>query len=821
MTSFFGEIRTALRGMVRDRVFALPVLLTLTLCIAANAAVFTVVHSVLLRPLPLPEPDGLVQLNNAYPGAGVAESDNGVPDYYDRRQAVTAFEELALYVTSGRTVGTVDGAERLTGMFATPSLFRLLRAQPLRGRILEERDGVPGNEQQVLLSYGLWQRLYAGADDAVGRELRINGQPHQVVGVMPRDFVFVDSAVTFWLPLAFTPEDRADDQRHSNSYAMVGRLRRGATLEQVRQQLAALNAANLDRFPEMKQIVLDAGFTTLATPLQERLVRDVRATLYLLWGGVSFVLLIGGVNVTNLALVRATGRSREVAARRTLGAGPWRLLRQQLVEGLLLTSLAGVLGTLIAAWAVRGLAAAAGERIPRGNEIALGPPTLLMVGGLAVVFGVLLALIPMAYSARGSLAQTLREEGRAGTASRSARSLRRSLVAAQVGFAFVLLLGAGLLLTSFRELLRVRPGFEPSGVLTGKVALPSATYPEDADLLAWSERSLERVRALPGVVAAGLATGAPLSGNYSDSVALPEGFVPVKGESVVSPSNSVVTPGYFPALRIAVRRGRDFDQRDTPTSQAVVIVDQALADLFWPGQDPIGRRMYQPDSPEDVGRPGPDTRFTTVVGVVDTVKQRGLAAGDERLGAYYYPLAQRPLRTLTLAARVQGDPTAVAATVRRELAALDPQMPFYDVMSMGERVAQSVAGRLLATRLASGFGLVALLLATFGIYGVLAYQVSQRRREIGIRMALGSEARQVFRLILAEGAALVAVGLAIGLGGLFALRRALAAQLYGVTPFEPVVLAAVTALLAFVALGACLGPARRAARVDPAAALSD
>src|SRR5687768_16082766 len=309
MSELLHEVRVALRGMVRDKKFALPVLLTLTVCVAANVAVFAVVSSVVLRPLPLPEPERLVWIANSYPGAGVVEADNGVPDYYDRRE-LPAFSEVALFQTSGRTLGTRDGVERVNGMSVTPSLFRLLQATPHRGRLLGEPDAEPGQEQKVVLGYGLWQRLYAGRDEAVGRELRINGRPHTVVGIMPRDFLFVDPEASFWLPLAFTAEDRADDRRHSNSYQMVARLAPGATLEQAREQIAALNRTNLERVPGLKQALLDAGFITTAAPLQERLVRDVRGTLYLLWGGVLFVLLIGCVNVTNLALVRATTRGQ-------------------------------------------------------------------------------------------------------------------------------------------------------------------------------------------------------------------------------------------------------------------------------------------------------------------------------------------------------------------------------------------------------------------------------------------------------------------------------------------------------------------------------
>jgi predicted permease len=821
MSELGREIRVALRAMLRDKTYALPVLVTLALCVAANAVVFTVVSSVVLRPLPLPQPERLVHVANSYPKAGVEEADNSVPDYYDRRQAVPAFAELALYDSVGRTLGTAAGAERVTAMVATPSLFPLLRAQALRGRTLGESDGVPGQEQKELLSYGLWRRLFAGREDAVGKTVRVNGAPHTVIGVMPRDFLFVDPEVSLWLPLAFAPEDRADDRRHSNNYLMIARLRPGATLAQAQQQIDALNRANLDRVPSYKQALIDAGYTTTTQPLQERLVGRVKKTLYLLWGAVLFVLVIGCVNVANLALVRSTSRAREVAARQALGAGPGRLLRQLLLESLLLSGGASLVGTALAYLLLRALADTAFASLPRANEITLGAPTVVLIAGVSLGVGLLLALIPLLHGSRANLARTIREEGRTGTASRSTRAVRRLLVASQVGIAFVLLLGAGLLLASFRELLRVDPGFEPAGVLTGKLSLPSATYADDAALPAWHSRFLERVRALPGVTAAGLGSTPPLTGGTNDSVILAEGYVAAPGESLISPSNNVVTPGYFEALGIEVKRGRAIDERDSATSQPVIVISEKLAEKFWRGKDPIGRRMYQPQSAEEVTAPTSDTQWVTIVGVVAEVKQRGLAGSDERFGAYYFPDAQQPARTMTLVAQVDGHPEVVATSVRRELSAIDPELPLYDVRTMEERVELSVAGERVAMRLAAGFAFVALLLATVGIFGVLAYQVSQRRREIGIRMALGSASGRVFRLVLGEGAALLGVGLAIGFAGLFALREALSAQLFGVTPFEPRVLGAVTGLLALVALAACVLPARRAARIDPVVALTD
>jgi predicted permease len=814
------DFQYALRVMAREKTFSAAVILTLGLCIGANAAIFTIVNAVLLRPLPYPESQRLVWVANSYPRAGVAEADNSVPDYFDRREGVPAFEDVALYSHVGRTVGTTGGAERMRGLELTPSLFGILRARAFRGRLFTEEDAVAGQHHKVVLSYALWQQQFGGRDGAIGEELRVNGVPHVVIGIMPREFVWVDPETRLYLPLAFGPEDRADDRRHSNNYLMVARLKPGASIAQAQRQIHAIGIAQLERTP-IKQMLLDAGYTTVVMPLQDRVVQDVRGTLYLLWGGVAFVLLIGAVNVTNLTLVRATARAREFATRQALGAGRWELTRQLLAESLLLTTIAGVVGLLVASAIVRTMAAGAQDRIPRASEIGVDAATVLFTIGVTVIVGALVALLPLVHATRLSPAQAVREEGRSGTAGRGTRLARRALVTAQVGFAFMLLIGAGLLLASFREILTIDPGFQAEGVLTGRISLPPTTYQKDDEIISFAERLLQRAAALPGVSAVGLGTAAPFTDSYSDSVIFAEGYVMPPGESVLSPARNVVTPGYFEALQIPVRRGRVIDRRDTPTSQRVIVIDEKLAAKFWPGQDPVGKRMFQPNSVEEAGRPGPNTRWLTVIGVVGEVRQRGLVSQTERFGAYYFPLTQSPSRNLTMVARTSADPLALAPGMRREVAALNPELPFYNVLTLRDRVEESVAGRRTAMMLAVGFGGIALMLATIGIYGVLAYQVTQRTREIGIRMALGSDARRVFALVLGEGAALLALGFLAGLGGAFAMRRAVQGELYGVDAMEPSVVGAVAAVLALVALAACALPARRAARIDPVIALSE
>jgi predicted permease len=814
------DIQYACRIMTREKTFSAAVMLTLGLCIGANAAIFTIVNAVLLRSLPYPEAAQLVWVANSYPGAGVVEADNSVPDYFDRREGVAAFEDIAVYRLTGRTVGTNVGAERITGVELSPSLFHILRAQPLRGRMFTEDDAVVGQHEKVVLSYAMWQQQFGGRDDAIGSELRVNGVPHSVVGVMPREFLWVDPDARIFLPLAFAPEDRADGERHSNNLLMVGRLKPGATIEQAQRQIEAINAAQRERSP-IKQMLIDAGFTTRTMPLQDRVVQDVRRTLYLLWVGVAFVLLIGAVNVTNLTLVRATARGREFATRQALGAGRWQLTRQLLVESVLLTAIAGGIGLVVGSALVRAIAAGAQDRIPRAAEISVDATTILFTVAMTLAVGALVALLPLLHANRLNPAQAVREEGRSGTASRGTRFARRALVTAQVGFAFMLLVDAGLLLASFREILTVNPGFQAEGVLSGRVSLPEKQYENNEQIISFQQRLLERISSLPGVTAAGLGNAAPFTDSYSDSVIFAEGYVAPPGESVISPARNVVTPGYFAALRIPITRGRAIDERDTATSQPVVVIDEKLARKFWPGQDAVGKRMYQPTSAAEALRPRPNTKWLTVVGVVGEVRQRGLASQTERFGAYYFPFTQNPARSMTILVRTATEPLSVAPSVRREIAALNPELPFFNVLSMRARLEESVAGRRTVMLLAVGFGFIALLLATIGIYGVLAYQVTQRTREIGIRMALGSDARRVFALVLGEGAALLVIGFALGLAGALAMRRAVQGELYGVEPMEPTVVAAVAAMLAVVALIACALPARRASRIDPVIALSE
>ncbi|MDE3154203.1 MAG: ABC transporter permease [Acidobacteriota bacterium] len=819
MDALLQDLRFGLRLLWKDKGFTLAAVLTLAVCLGANAALFTVVDSVLLRPLAFPHPEQLVYVYDSFPGAGIPRAGASVLDYLDRVKGVPAFSQSALWTNHSLSLNAGNRPQQVTVMEVTPSFFPLLQASPLLGRAFTESEGEVGHEHAVILSYATWQQLYGGRRDALGQDLRVNDVPYTIVGVMPRGFTFDDPDVRAWIPAAFTDAEKSEDARFDENYDFIGRLKAGATLAQARTQLAALDRENYQRFPQWQHILKDTGFHTEAVGLQSDLVRNVKAMLYLLWGGALFVLLIGAVNVANLALVRSRVRLRELATRAALGADRLRLARQLITESVVVAVAGGGLGLLVGYGALRGFSLLNLRDLPRGSEIQMTGAVVAFVLGLAALVGVLIALVPVASVLRADLAAVFHEDARTGTAGRRAQVVRRTLVIAQVGLAFVLLFGAGLLLASFQKVLAVDPGFDPQHVLTASVRMPDARYPNGTALAQFSKRALDAIRTLPGVVSAGATTNVPLGGNYSSSVILAEGHQTQPGESIVSPYYASVSPGYFQSMGIALLKGRLFDDHDTADAPKVAIVDEELARHFWGDRDPIGLRLYKPSSMQDPMAITPKTKFYTVVGVVRHVAVRGVARGDKTVGAYYYPLDQDPAHRITFTIRTAGDPSSLIGGLRAKIAALDSELPVYDVETMTQRTDKALVTRRSPLVLSIGFGAVALFLAAIGIYGVLAYLVTQRRKEIGIRIALGSTSGQIFQLILREGVVVLAVGFVAGLLGALAVSRGLTSQLYQVQPANPVVLAGVTAVLAAVALVACLVPAGRATRVDPVVAL--
>jgi predicted permease len=623
------DIRFASRTLLRDRAFTTTALLTLAVCIGANAAIFSVVRSVILKPLPIPEPERVVLMANIYPYAGSATIDPGVvgaavTDYSDRLRETTVFEAQALYRRENLTLGLPDGASRVAVIRATPSFYALLRVTPARGRLFSNDEGEPGNDAKAVLSYGFWQREFGGSDSVVGRDIRLDGAAFTVVGVMSAGFQYLWNDIDVWVPAAFTPAQRSDAARHSNNWIMIARLAPGATVAQARREVDAINARNLERFPQYASLVGDAGFSTVTLPLHDVVVRGVRPTLFFLWAGVTLVLIVGAVNLANLFMVRAVGRTREMAIRHALGAPLVRLGRQILTETTLAVA-GGVLGVVAGWWLVQAPTAAGLDVLPRAHEIGLDPVSVLVMIALACVVGVLGALTPIAQLQRAGLSDAIREGGRGGSSGAAPNRLRTALATAQVALAFMLVVGGGLLVASFRAVLGVAPGFESTGVATASVTLPAARYADNAALAAGTERLLARVRALAGVTAAGAVTSIPFGETFNSSVVIPEGYVPTAGESLLAPLQVVASDGYFEAMRIPLVRGRYFEPSDDRTRAPVAIVDERLAERFWPEQDPIGRRMYLTQSSPNPTAVSENTQFITVVGVVREVPLTGLA----------------------------------------------------------------------------------------------------------------------------------------------------------------------------------------------------
>jgi predicted permease len=820
MPTMLRDLRFGVRSLMKDKGFSMTVVLTLALCIGANTAIFAIVHSVLLQPLPVPRAEEILVMSNQYPKAGAARSTNsGAADYYDRLKEVTVFQQQAMFDFGDQTVDLNGTPEKIHGMVATPSLFRLLEVAPAIGRAFNDGEGEVGAEQKVILSDGLWRQMFAGSPDAIGKELRLNGRPYTIVGVMPHDFRFVDSEVRLWVPLAFTPEQKV--ARHSNNWYDVGRLKPGATVQQAQAQVDALNRANDERFPQWKEILKNAGFHTSVEPLREILIRDVRGSLYLLWGGAVFVLLIGAVNIANLALARFTLRRKEFATRLALGAGRGQITRQVVLENILVCGLGGLAGVGLGAGLLQSMMAMGLKQLPRVDEVRINGPVILVALAMAIGAGVLVGLFPLVNVFQAKLNDALREDSRTGTTGSGSQRIRQGLVVAQIGFAFVLLVGAGLLLVSFRQLLRVDPGYNTGGVMTVSLSAPRSRYPGDPELLSLANRSLEAIRRIPGVTAAGATSNIPFGGNHSASVIFAEGYVMKPGESLISPREITVSPGYFDAMGITMARGRAFEDRDSDKAPLAVIVDETLARHFWPNRDPIGQRMYMPQDINQLTKIDEHTKWLNVVGVVHDIRLDDLSGSGTPVGVYYFPFAQNPERSYTFAIKGAADLGPVGRGVRAGIAGIDPQLALFDMKTMAERTELSMSTRKTPMTLALGFGGLALFLSAIGIYGVLTYLVTQRRREIGIRSALGCSTSGIVRLVLSEGLALVGIGLIVGVAGAAALRKALESELYGVQPLDPMVMVSVTFVLALVALTACLLPARRATQVDPVIVLNE
>ncbi len=810
---YFGELRQdigfALRQLVANPGFSLVAIVTLALGIGATTAIFSAVNAVVLRPLPVQDPARLVFVTESWRGQ---PSDVSAGNFVDMMSSQTAFERAAAIQYASFNVSDGDNPERVIGARVTQGFFDLFAVAPSIGRVFRPDEDQPGSEFVVVLSHRLWTRRFAADKSIVGRDVRIGGRPYRVVGVMPTEFDLTSDAEELWVPMAFTPERKA---MHDEHYLTVpARLRDGVTREQAEEQLKAISATLRERFPRDNA---ELAFRVL--PFTDTFVGDDRNRLLVMLGAVGLVLLIACANIANLLLARGATRNRELAIRAALGAGRGRIVRQLLTESVVLATVAGAVGLALAWWTTGTLVALAPPGVPRLDQTSIDTTVLAFALGLSMVSSIVFGLAPALRSARSGVSDTLKEGGRGHAGSGGRDWLRSALIATEVALAVLLLVGAGLLIRSAIELSRVRPGFNPAGVLTARLTLPAAEYRDSTRAVATFERLAEEIGRLPGVAASAVASHVPMAPGGSGNGLIPEGK-PFDMKHMVQARLRMASPGVFGALEIPILRGRGFDARDRRGAQKVMIVSQTLAGALFPGQDALGRGVA-------CCEPGPDGKspdYKVIVGIAGDIRARALAAPPPP--DFYLPMAQVPAeawdwnqRSMYIVTRATGDAMSPLPHLRAVVAAIDPDVPLFNVRTMEERMAESVAGARFNTLLLSLLGAIGLALSAIGIYGVIAYFVTQRTPEIGVRMALGATRADVIRLVLRQAAVPIALGLAAGLVASFAATRALAAQLVGVERSDPVTLASVVGALAITALAAAFVPARRAASVDPTQAL--
>lgn len=821
MHTVLQDIRFAIRQFGRQPGFALVAVLSLAIGIGANTAVFSVASALLLRPLPYSAPDRLAILWNRSPGLDIEEDWFSTAQYFDIRTNNTTFEDVA--VALGNTVNlTGDGfeAERIGVIRVSSNLLPLLGARPALGRFFVPEDDAPGRAPTAVLGNATWVRRYGSDPGVIGTNIRLNGQVVEVIGVLPSSFslprevlptlgVAEDGEIFMPLPL----NENAPQVRGREDYNILARLKPSATFVQAQAEMDVLTARLRQDFPNTYPPT--GGLTFSVVPLLDQVVGDVRRAVLILSGAVGFVLLIACANVANLMLARASARRREITVRSALGASRGRVVRQLLTESLLLAAVGGALGLFLAWGGIAWMQSLQPPNVPRLRDIGITGGVLGFTTLLCVASAVLFGLAPALGVGRVDLQSSLRDDTRGAAGSHGlwgrGGGLRRALVAGELAMSVILLMGAGLLIRSFAQLQRVPPGFASDNVLTFELSLVGPKYPNGPVALEAFRQVWERLDNLPGVVSSGGVSTLPLSGFQAWGPITIEGYVPPGGQDFINADQRIAGGRYFETMRIPLVSGRYFDATDVAGGNRTVIIDERLASEYWPGQDAVGKRL----------RTGPlssgSTNWMTVVGVVSGVKQYGLDT-DGRI-VIYLPQAQFAIRSVYVTIRTTGDPEALLPAVRRTLAEFDPDLPIYRVKSMDTRVAESLARPRFAMTLLAVFAGVALVLAAIGIYGVMAYLVSQGTREIGIRMALGASERGMLALVMRQGALVAAVGLVGGVAGAWGLTRFMQSMLFGVGHTDPVTFVSVALLLAGIAVAATVGPARRAARVDPTVAM--
>ena len=803
-TTIAQDIRYALRTLRQSPGFTLVAILTLALGIGANTTIFSVINAVLLRPLPYSHPDRLVLLAEHWPAFPILSV--SYANYKDFRDQSSSYDAVAAVQPLNYTLTGSGNPERVTGMTITSSLLPMLGIQPVIGRGIQPEDDRVGGAPVALISYALWQRDFGGESDVLGKSLTLDNNPYTVIGVLPARFQIMAPSDVF-VPFEPWAHTLPDDRSWHTGIRPIARLKNGATVQEARNELQMIAKRLEKQYPET-----NTNVESLVLPLHDQIVANVRPALLTLLVAVGLVLLIACANVANLLLARATQREKEVAIRTALGASRGRIVRQLLTESVLLSLAGGALGLALAALGLDSLLHLAAASVPRAEGIGLDPTVLGFTAGLAIFTGILFGLAPAFQSSRMDIRDQLNQSGRGSSSGGHHQRLRSVLVVAEVAISMILLIGAGLLIRSFARLQTVQPGFQPDHILLTDVPISLTVYSKPEQQVAFFDRLLEKVRALPGVKAAGAASTMPVSGQGAVIHFNIEGRAPKTPNDYIMAGYRVVSPGYFEALGIPLVTGRAIEQRDSFTAPSVVVLNQAMAAKFFPGENPLGKRLQIGETPDN------SIPMMEVVGVVGNVKQKLESDSKEEM---YVPYMQPvlPLFGLTVALRTSQDPTAMTSALRGAILEVDKNQPLVNVRTMEQSISNSLDEQRFRTLLLGLLAGLALVLSAIGVYGVMSYSVSLRTQEIGIRVALGAQWRDVFSLVITRGFALVGVGILIGGIASWLLSRLINQFLFGIHAGDPATFFGVAAMLLVVAFLACYFPARRATRVDPIIAL--
>src|SRR5262245_21911038 len=808
---FIQDIRYAIRSLLRQRGFAIVAVVTLALGIGVNAGIFTIVNAVLLRPLDYKDPDRLVMIWNKHPAVMFDRFPTSPADFLDWKRQATSFESMSAFRNLNLTLTGSGDPVRLSATSITPNSFDVLGVPAKLGRTFNSQDGTPASAATVVLSEGLWKRRFASDTNIVGKEISLNGKPHTVVAVMPAGFQLppsitfggrlIDSNTDVWIA-----DDRSSQQenRDSRGQMVIAKLKKGFTLAQAQAEMNSIAAELARKYPNA-----DEGMTVTLISLQGQVVRNARPVLFMLLGAVGLVLLIACANVANLLLARATSRNRELAVRSAIGGTPLSIIRQLLTESAVLSLVGGLFGLVLSYWTVDGFVKAGFSAFPLLDRVAVDWRVLLFTIGVSLITGILFGVVPALQTRNIDINQALKSGQNSSSASHSRYAVRNAFVVSETALALLLLVLSGLFIQSLRRLERVDPGFRIDDLTTMQVSLPASAN-DDRGITQFFSAALDRIGSLPGVQAASMASIAPLSGSLSASNISAEGEQPPPKEEDRAVIRNVIGPSYFNTLGISHRSGRDFSASDTDGANRVVIISETLSRIYWHGANPIGRRMK-------VGSIEDQVPWLTVIGVVGEVHAWNLEGGSEP--EIYLPHAQSPSPTMMFVLRSSVAPPSLIKDVRREIAAVDPNQPVFGLRTMNEMLGQAVGPQRYRTYLIAGFAALALLLTVIGIYGVMSFFVSERIKEIGIRMALGAHRNDVVGMVLRRGMTLALAGIAIGLLAAFAATRFITTLLFEVKPTDPATLIGVAILLAAFSLAATYVPARRATRVDPMIAL--